>query len=420
MLKQAQKVVLAITSVVLTVTGLGAALVHSHFRDDLLTLTTAALLLAVLIPLGYQIFRGWRDPMQQVQSYLQARYIDGDRLMLEFKDPGCPLALLTAQINQLLVQPKPQEETFLIALLAHWPTPTALFHKLNGLRFFNHALHQQVKKPLLLGMSLKSAGFDWQHNRVTHPDFDHHWQSNVVQLPDSQHMIISANFIGEQLQAARLASQADIVRILSHELKNSLTPMSSMADTLLEYPLLPESETRQALTRIRQRSDRLLSFIHAYAQLNQLPEPTPCHFNFITLAEQNAKEHQLQLEFHGQTQCFADPILMEQVVINVFRNAQQASGDNTDISIHSFIDGSHQVIIITDNGPGFANLTNALTPLYTTKKEGNGLGLALCHEIIERHGGQLQLSNTETGASVNIRLPLGQNSASINAKSYTQ
>lgn len=408
MSRQTHRVILAITSVMLTMTTLASALIHSYYQDNLLTVTSVAILLSLLVPLGYKTYRGWLDPMLQLHCYLQARYIEGDRLSLEFKDTSSPLALLTTQINQLMTQPKSQEEMFLIAVLEHWPSPIALFHKQKGLRFFNHALHQHLKKPLLLSMSVQSAGFNWQQTKITHPDFDHLWQTNVVQLPDSKHLIISGNFIGEQLQAARFASQADIVRILSHELRNSLTPMSSMADTLLQYQSLPESETRQALNRIQQRSDRLLSFIQAYAQLNQVPEPVASYFSLSCLAEQNAREHQLHLRFRGESQCYADPILMEQVLINVFRNAQQAAGDNSTIAIQSYTDGSNHLCIITDSGPGFANLDNALTPLYTTKKEGHGLGLALCNEIVERHGGQLRLSNANTGASIHIQLPLEQ------------
>ena len=406
MLRQTHRVMLGITSVISIITTLGTALIHSHYQDSLLTLTSLTILLFIFTPLGYKTYQWWLSPSHQLHTYVQARYVDGERLTLEFDDPNGPMAQLTEQVNQLLVQPSSEPETVLIAVLEHWPSPIALFHTQNGLRFFNHALHQHLSNPLLLGMSLQAAGFDWHQDKVKHADFDHQWQTNVVSLPDSQHIIISANFIGEQLQAARFASQADIVRILSHELKNSLTPMSSMADTLLQYHALPALETRQALERIRQRSDRLLSFIQAYVKLNQLPEPAPNHFNFASLAEQNAKEHQLQLHFHGESQCFADPILIEQVVINVFRNAQQAAGSDCVITINSYIEGSNQVITIRDNGPGFANLENALTPLYTTKKEGHGLGLALCLEIIERHGGQLQLSNANPGASVNIQLPL--------------
>ena len=149
----------------------------------------------------------------------------------------------------------------------------------------------------------------------------------------------------------------------------------------------------------------VLHFIKAYTELSRLPNAKPYSFNLKTLATLNAKEQHVHLTFAGETSCFADKLLFEQLLINLFKNTYEACQRPAHITLHSFTQGSMQIIQLSDNGPGFANIDNALQPLYTTKKFGSGLGLALCGEIAQRHNGKLQLANTESGAQVTIKLP---------------
>ena len=100
------------------------------------------------------------------------------------------------------------------------------------------------------------------------------------------------------------------------------------------------------------------------------------------------------------------------MIINLVKNAQEANANTqTNIVIKAYYKQEQQIIEIADNGPGFANFNNVLTPFYTTKSEGSGIGLSLCAEIIKNHSGQLNVDNIYqlekiTGAKVSMQWPL--------------
>jgi signal transduction histidine kinase len=182
-----------------------------------------------------------------------------------------------------------------------------------------------------------------------------------------------------------------------------------MADTLLCSEELNEVQTRKVLRRIQQRSDRLMTFIEQYSQLSQLPPAQPKWFDFSEIlleAKAMVNEH-CAVQFQGNNQCYGDANQVAQVLINVLKNAQEACTDTScRVNITLYLVKNEQVIEITDNGPGFANLDNVLTPFYTTKTHGSGIGLSLCAEITRNHQGQLSVSNIiEGGAKICMTWP---------------
>jgi two-component system nitrogen regulation sensor histidine kinase NtrY len=114
-----------------------------------------------------------------------------------------------------------------------------------------------------------------------------------------------------------------------------------------------------------------------------------------------------QVRFQGNNQCYGDVNQVAQVLINVLKNAQEACTEkNCQVNITIYSVKNEQVIEITDNGPVFANLDNVLTPFYTTKTHGSGIGLSLCAEITRNHHGQLSVSNvSDGGARISITWP---------------
>jgi len=114
---------------------------------------------------------------------------------------------------------------------------------------------------------------------------------------------------------------------------------------------------------------------------------------------------------------------MAQILINIFKNAQEACDEapcKIDVSLYYRQENSQgyqqtkQVIKINDNGPGFANLDNALTPFYTTKSHGSGIGLSLCAEITRNHGGEFILTNTDIGAKITMSWPVDNHTGGRN------
>ncbi len=114
-----------------------------------------------------------------------------------------------------------------------------------------------------------------------------------------------------------------------------------------------------------------------------------------------------QVQFQGNNQCYGDANQVAQVLINILKNAQEACTEpNCQVSITLYSVKNEQVIEIIDNGPSFANLANVLTPFYTIKTHGSGIGLSLCAEIIRNHQGQLSVSNvSDGGAKISMAWP---------------
>lgn len=278
-------------------------------------------------------------------------------------------------------------------------------------------MNEQIQQPMLLGSFANDLGFKYHNGQLTHPKFDQEWQCQSIQYlqENQQHWLFSAINISQLLNKNSSLTQQNLIRVLSHELRNSLTPMASMTDTLLSADELNEQQTRLVLTRIHKRSNRLLSFISEYSKLTQLPLPKLEWFDLIEIIDE-AKllviEQLCTIEFQGNEKCFGDVEQIAQVIINLVKNSQEANENTqTKIMIKAYYKQGQQIIEIADNGPGFSNFNNVLTPFYTTKSGGSGIGLSLCAEIIKNHFGQLRVGNIHhlekiTGAKVSMQWPL--------------
>lgn len=308
-------------------------------------------------------------------------------------------------------------------MLDTWPVPVCLFDDKLTLIYRNQAMNEQLKRPLLIGSSAKELGFTEQNGQLSHVSFSPNktssnqtWQTQTIQYSssthqnESKHWLFTAFNVTALLQQKQSLTQQNLVRVLSHELRNSLTPMYSMTDTLLSQELLPEQQTRKVMARIQQRSKRLLSFIDEYAKLSHLPTVSPHWFSLRELLDETKAmaPRSIELNFHGNEQCFADSKQLAQVLINLFKNAAEAcTNGSCVVSVTALTLPKMQTITITDNGPGFANLQNVLTPFYTTKAHGSGIGLTFCAEVIANHGGQFSVENCSKsqGAKITLNLP---------------
>lgn len=208
-----------------------------------------------------------------------------------------------------------------------------------------------------------------------------------------------------------------LIRVLGHELSNSLAPIKSIAGSLLaRVDSLPDDaqpDFRRGLSVVESRADALHRFVQSYRLLAQLPPPRFRPIALEPLMERVALLEQrlpVQLDPGPPVNLDADPDQLEQMLINLLANAVDASLANGSQPIRaSWISADANVqIVIEDRGLGIANPENLFVPFYTTKSAGSGIGLALAQQIARAHGGEISLVNREDGdgARAIVRLPL--------------
>jgi nitrogen fixation/metabolism regulation signal transduction histidine kinase len=213
-----------------------------------------------------------------------------------------------------------------------------------------------------------------------------------------------------------------MVRVLSHEINNSLAPIHSISDALrdtLEREPRPadwEEDARVGLGIIARRSEALGRFMSAYARLARLPPPRLAHMEVEPWVRRVAAlETRLPVEVRpGPTlSVSADSDQLEQLLINLVRNAVDAARERKGRVWLSWTAASPEAmeVWVEDEGPGLADTANLFVPFFTTKPEGSGIGLALSRQIAEAHGGSLRLENRTEGPGCRARLRLPLNGA---------
>ncbi|RLV59800.1 sensor histidine kinase [Parashewanella curva] len=370
-------------------------------QDLLLTLTSAMAACFVCAYLSFHFYKKNVEPFEQLKSFIQLRKQEKQNITLNFDNPNSPFAEVSQLLQQDLYSAQTPEGDVLQSILSEWQYPVLMFDKQEKIVFFNQALLQLFSSPILIGMKISDLSFYKRQGQYNNEQLAAHWSLQNVRF--KQQDLILFHDIEQSLKNQKLKTQTDTIRILSHELNNSLTPMASMADTLLSSDSFSESLAREVLQRVKSRSESLLEFIGTYTRLNKTQQIKPSWFDVQNVCQQLSIEQGIDCHTAGNASIFADPILFEQVLENLMKNAKQAQAQKLQINILS--QGSLQIIELADDGIGFSNIDNLSVPLYTTKKDGQGLGLFFCRQIIELHNGKLDFSNSDNGAKVTISLP---------------
>lgn len=233
------------------------------------------------------------------------------------------------------------------------------------------------------------------------------------------HTLLLLTDVSVPLQEEEQVAWKRLIRVLGHELSNSLAPIKSIAGSLLarvdglQGDEDERTDFRRGLSVVESRADALHRFVQSYRQLAQLPPPKLRRVEVAALLERVVLlEQRLPVELAPgpTTTLHADPDQMEQMLINLLANAVDASLANGSKPVRATwtASGSMLQFVIEDRGMGIANVDNLFVPFYTTKQKGSGVGLALAQQIARAHGGEIQLVNREDGegARATVRLPL--------------
>ena len=233
-----------------------------------------------------------------------------------------------------------------------------------------------------------------------------------------QHRLLVLSDLSRVLRAEERTAWQRIVRVLGHEINNSLAPIKSIAGSLrniAERPARPadwEQDLRSGLQVIEGRSESLARFMGAYAQLARLPQPKmgPVRIDeWVWRVAALEQRLEVRVANGPPVTLTADGDQLDQLLINLVRNAVDATLEGGgQVELGWTARNGRLEVWVRDDGPGLADTVNLFVPFYTTKADGSGIGLALSRQIAEAHGGTLTLANRAAakGCEARVSLPI--------------
>jgi len=246
-----------------------------------------------------------------------------------------------------------------------------------------------------------------------------------------EYLLVSFQDIHAELEAKEIESWQNLIRVLTHEIMNSITPISSLTKTINQMIFDQESDeiainplelgeredVKLALETIGKRSEGLINFVEIYRNLTRIPKPNFRHISVLELFQNveqlfalQFKEKEIDFSFKiipESVRITADPDLIEQVLINLILNAIHAleDCDKPELKLVSRFNRNNRVKIeVADNGKGIKPdlLDKIFMPFFTSKKEGSGIGLSLSRQIMQMHKGSIQVKSITQKGSVFI------------------
>lgn len=304
------------------------------------------------------------------------------------------------------------------------------FEQDDRLRLINPAGERLLGRPAaeLLGQRADALGlaplFDIANGRIhahAFPTQQGRWQIGHASLRSRSQAgrLLVLQPMERALRDEEAQAFRRLLRVLSHEINNSMAPIASMADTLARVlppagaTLDPEARTDLAggLDLIEQRSLALQRFLGGYARLAKLPEPQPASVALAPLCERVRRlvDERIRVEVAPQLRVIADADQLEQVLINLLRNAVEAGG-TVPVELRAWAENGQARVQVRDRGEGLPSSDSLFVPFFTTKSGGSGIGLVLSRQILEAQQGSLELQSRapEAGTVAELRLPLAQ------------
>jgi len=410
-------------------------------------------LLAVIAQLS-EALRFVSKTNAELTRFLEAaRYSDFSQ-RFQMKNEGAGFDELGSALSEIMErfrlsrQAQEQELRHLRALVEHVPVPLMSLQNDGEINLHNNAARRLFGNTRVARLEdLDQFGQDFMSDIKNLPPGNRHLvnfvtddvekqlsvASTQISLGHQVEKLISLQDIQSELDGAQLKAWQDLVRVLTHEIMNSITPVASLAKTTTD---LVEDATEQvkaleaiagvdkvleelvdiksAVDTVARRSDSLMNFVQSYRRLTRLPAPKKGVLRLKQVFSQVARlvsaEWQAQgitLSTHVEPESLSievDGDMIEQVLINLLRNAEQALAGSSAATVKVFARinrRGHVVLEIIDNGPGIAEdiLEKVFVPFFTTKREGSGVGLALTRQVMIAHGGSVSLGAGDKNAS---------------------
>lgn len=416
-----------------------------------------AALVVLLFSLSSTLFRHVVRPLQTLSNVVAA--LRENEYSFRARDVGAGDALgdLAAQINELAgdLRTRRHRESETFALLERvvetMELPVFAFDASSHLQLTNPAASKMLGLPIetLLHRSADSLGLteilacpEGSIVALTMHEREGRWMVRRSKFYQNgmPHMLLLLSDVSGVLREQERQAWQRLIRVLAHEVNNSLTPIKSIAGSLRsrtqqrsydgfdgtqERPTVNPVDLDHGLAIIEERAESLNQFLQAYSQLAKLPPPMKSTFPMAPLLERVCHletRSQVVLQMRSEIELYADAAQLEQALINLVRNAVDAAlqahsghlGAVTSaarVTVSCSQEQERVRIAVEDNGTGLANPANLFIPFYTTKPGGTGIGLILALQIVEAHGGTLTVTNRTDaeGCCAEVRLPVMSN-----------
>ncbi len=307
---------------------------------------------------------------------------------------------------------------------------TAAKRMLNIQHLHNISEIEKLNKELSLAINnLRTGGSELI--KIAHPDGIMQLSVYVIELVlmDVRFKLVSLQNIQSELEEKEMEAWQNLVKVLTHEIMNSIAPISSLATTIREdiqslvdkktnVPAADMEDYLMGINTIEKRSEGLINFVSDFRSLAHIPTPKFTAIRIRELFDQvemlfNNQLKSLEIHYSKKIEpidllLFADCTLIEQVLINLTQNAVHAVGEMEvkNISMNAYIDENGKIILeVSDSGKGIEEeaLAKIFIPFFTTKKKGSGIGLSLSKQIMRRHKGNIQVKS-ELGKGTTFKL----------------
>ncbi len=239
--------------------------------------------------------------------------------------------------------------------------------------------------------------------------------SEIRMAGETERLYSIENLSGE-LTERETSAWRNLIRVLTHEIMNTLTPVTSLANTC-ESLLDDEDATediRSAVSTIARRSDGLMRFVSKYRELLHIPQPNPETFSIraavddaVTLLKTELNDIDVEVGITPESlELVADRTLFDQLLLNIVKNAVSALESTTAprVRLLARLNYGRTVIQVQDNGPGIPDsvLDQVFVPFFTTKRDGSGIGLSLSRQIMIAHGGEIAIKSDTEGTTISL------------------
>lgn len=433
--------IIRVVALTLTILLLGNQLYGDTFY------VTQLLTFGLIVLQVYSIVRFVDTTNREIAGFLESIRYDDFSHTYPVKRDGSSLDMLKVEFNKVMRKfreiraEKEAQYHYLKTIVQHVGIGIITFDKHGNVQIINAAakrllrIHQlnninqlrSISEPLVTSFrDLKTGGRDLV--KIETGDYMVQLAVYAIELTlrGDEFKLVSLNNISSELEEKEMEAWQNLIRVLTHEIMNSVTPISSLAATVesdLNEQLHNDMEINQisnddiedlhmAVQTIHRRSESLIRFVSDFRNLARIPTPKFGHFDVKELFGQIVTLHRIDLEQHGiqmncevkpeNMQLYADHDLMEQVLINLVKNAiqalasddSQATEPRIDFTAH-INDQGKVVITVRDNGPGIDEeaIQKIFIPFFTTKKSGSGIGLSLSKQIVRKHAGTISVKS---------------------------